>query len=393
MLRDKEFKILSMMIRDHKTIPFIRSFLKDMYDFTANATYKAILKLKDNNEIVNIINLSREMGMDVSEAKKHYEGLLCLTNPGDYQQADAYVDEYLEERNEKEIIETAEKMQELFDNGMTNRDIAQKFMEIANRERQKEKVWSIGEAVYETVEELSSAGNEIIKTGFKSLDFLINLRRGNLAIISARPKVGKTTMALNMAYRMAMGKRKVLFLSFEMRVQEITQKLINLAAQTSQGNIADRSRNIGKVGDNLAIVDGYTMPIPRIRALIKKMKPDVVFIDQLDCLLVDKKLDRHDLRVGANVMELKAMAQELQIVIVLLHQLNRGSEKEEKPELYHLKDSSVIEQKCDVAMLLWSKESSDMPSRIYCSVAANRMGGTGEVPMMMFKPQSRIEEV
>lgn len=389
---DKESKFLGLMILNQDNIQIFNNCIKSFYEPVQNAYYQAFVKIKQNNQPLTFKHISEHTGFSMLEVDSEYKEFVKFVLPSDHKNVEQLIDEYLELRNEHELQELCENIQDEFDNGLTNQQIADKVNEIVNRRRVSLNVKGVSEAVYEAVEEITAPASEVIPTKFHGLDELVKIRKGNLIIISARPKVGKTTVAINIASNIARSK-KVLFVSLEMRTQEIIQKFYNRAAKSSNGAEIDRAQALINQNLNLRLIDAPAMSIDDIRQLIRKEKPDVVFIDQLDCLVVNKKLERHDLRVGENVTKLKELASSTETAIVLLHQLNRGADKDEKPGLSHLKDTSIVEQKCDAALLLWSKNDGGYPRELFCSVAANRMGDTGMVNFIMFGNQSRIEEV
>ena len=390
--KDTESKFIGMMIINHELIQVFNNCVKTFFEPIQDAYYQALVKIKQNNQPITIKHLSENTGFPMLEVEVEYREFIRFVIKSDLQNVEQLIDEYLEQRNEYDLQELCENIQDEFNKGISNEDFLEKASAIVNRKRISLNVKTVDEAVYEAIEEITTPASEVIPTGFNRLDSLVKIRKGNLIIISARPKVGKTTVAINIAANIAKNK-KVLFISLEMRTQEIIQKFYNMSARSNCGADIDRAQTLIRQRLNLRIIDGATMSIGDIKQLIRKEKPEVLFVDQLDCLLIDKKIERHDLRVGENVMALKSLATTTETAIILLHQLNRGADKDERPGLTHLKDTSIVEQKCDAALLLWSKDDGGYPRDLFCKVAANRMGDTGIINFSMYGNQSRVEEV
>ncbi len=247
--------------------------------------------------------------------------------------------------------------------------------------------------VEETIELLGDHG-EVYPTGLTELDNTVQLTGGNLMIVSALPKTGKSTVALNMANNMIRAKKKIAYFSFEMSSSEVIQKLVSLRSRKKIKNrdtFVEYSKELlsSQVNDYFKLVNSNGYTIPQIKKYITDNDVKVAYIDQLDCLPTDKRERRHDLRIGNNVVELKNLAVELNIVIVLLHQLNRTSATLGMPEVHNLKDSQVVEQKADAVILLNKVEDSD---DLWCKVGANRMGAEGTCRLEFIRDLSLIRD-
>jgi len=236
----------------------------------------------------------------------------------------------------------------------------------------------------------------IYQTGFNCLDSKLKIRSGNLIVLSGTPKTGKSTMALNIANNMVDSGKKIAYFSFEMSTNEVVQKLVSLRSGfvcDTADKFAKNSRYITKesFNNNFKLISSTAYTVPAIKKYVIENKIQILFIDQLDCMPINMNEKRHDLRVGANVMALKHLAIELNIAVVLLHQLNRASKGGEMPEVHHLKDSQIVEQKADAVILLNQDSSND--NVIWCKIGANRMGGTGTATLNFIKRISKFEEI
>ena len=237
-----------------------------------------------------------------------------------------------------------------------------------------------------------------ISTGFKSLDGITTgIGGSSLVIVAATPKTGKSTFALNMAYNMAVEGKKVLYFSFEMSEEENAQKIVSMCSLNYSGEKMKYDTNRHRVQKNLPLkfITASSLDVMQIKAEIQRDAPDIVYIDQLDCIPTPKK-ERYDIAVGEVVVGLKKICVDQKIPIFLLHQLGRAAMKDSgSPELYHLKNSQIVEQKADIVMLLKrDKDAEDSGNfeDIQVHVKANRMGGEGFVTLKMNPRVSAFRE-
>jgi replicative DNA helicase len=234
-----------------------------------------------------------------------------------------------------------------------------------------------------------------VAIAFPLLGSLLALKKKQLVVISARPKVGKTTFALNLVNQIAKEGKKCLIFSFEMSGFEIVQKLVNLNYPKADKDL-DYTKKVQNFlrkshGENIVIIESSGLSPAEIKLKIQTHNPEIVIIDQLDCLPLNHRIERHDLRVGENVSALKKIAIETGTLLFLLHQLNRGADAKITPELQNLKDTSIVEQKADIVLMLWEKIISGYPT-FFCRIGANRMGDTGTVSFDFLKSASLFLE-
>ncbi len=243
-------------------------------------------------------------------------------------------------------------------------------------------------------------GNEEFKlnTGFKQLDGLLNgMRAGNLVVLAGRPSMGKTTFAINILRNILLYHEMppCLFFSFEMNVSEILRSLICCTgglplndlkrSSVSDSSLAKLTYATGVLNKApLKIVtQGSTIGMLKAEARnYKKKYPALSFIliDYLG-MISKPKSENRNLEIGAITRELKLLAGELQIPILLLSQLNRDSDKKNDttPQLHNLRDSGSVEQDADVVMFVHRK---DRDRNVKIIVAKNRSGACGEVPLI-----------
>lgn len=204
----------------------------------------------------------------------------------------------------------------------------------------------------------------LVETCFSGIDKVIGgFRKSELIIIGGRPGSGKTTLALNMAYKMAAKGKKVAYFSLEMAQPELMDKLVKQAIELDAYN----ESNIDQVVTTKRYIDGLKLKIydnPRLKindiySICKFEKDlDCVFIDHLAILQSERKYSGQYERITDLSGRLKVMAKELNLPIVVLAQLNRQLENRElkAPTLADLRDSGSIEQDADLVCFVYRPE-------------------------------------
>lgn len=234
----------------------------------------------------------------------------------------------------------------------------------------------LNESIEEAIKEIESAqrrGDDFtgIPTGFIELDQMTHgLHPGQLAIIAARPAVGKSTFALDIARHAAVvRKQPTIFFSLEMGRAEIAMRLMSAESaiplqSMRKGTVSesDWSRiaaTRGKINDApLYIDDSPNMTLVEIRAKCRRLAQQVdlkmIVIDYIQLMTSGKKVESRQQEVSEFSRALKLLAKELRVPVVALSQLNRQTEqsKDKKPELSHLRESGSLEQDADVVVLL-----------------------------------------
>ena len=230
--------------------------------------------------------------------------------------------------------------------------------------------------VYDKLQKLSSADSDQYKgytTGFTDLDRSITgLNKSDLVIIGARPAMGKTSLALNMARNTAMlGKKKVVFFSLEMTKEQLAQRVLATEARVEStkmrtGNItSDEWARLATATSLLSNCELYfddtsNMTVPEMKSRIRRLRDvDAVFVDYLQLMKSGQRIENRVQEVSEITRNLKLMARDLNIPVVVLAQLARSTEgrgKSHKPQLSDLRESGSIEQDADIVIMLYRKE-------------------------------------
>ena len=230
---------------------------------------------------------------------------------------------------------------------------------------------------YEQIEELAKLHGELsgVPTGFIDLDgYLTGLHPGELIILGARPSMGKTSLAMNIASYAALKKhRSVAVFTLEMPREQIVMRMMCSDARVDmqrvrKGTLTDDdwvrlARSLGSMADAPMYIDDTaaitpTMLRSRCRRLMMDKKLELVMIDYLGLMHGDTHSESRQLEVSEISRQLKAIALELKIPIIACAQLSRANKDrvDKRPVLSDLRDSGSIEQDADVVLFLHREE-------------------------------------
>ena len=260
-----------------------------------------------------------------------------------------------------------------------------------------------------------------VPTGYPSLDrMLMGLREGQLVIIGARPAVGKTSFALNLALNAASEGYTVAFFSLEMSGKEIAQRFICAHAQVSMSNFRTGKispqewANIGQAAEDLSSLDiliddtpGIT--VTEIRAKARRMlhnkEKAIIILDYLQLVSppAGRRAESRTVEVSEMSRALKIMAKELAVPVISLSQLSRAVESRtgKRPQLSDLRDSGSIEQDADIVMFLDRSSNEQEAGRedrppegiTRIIVAKNRSGPIGDVDLVFLAASTKFYEL
>jgi len=257
-----------------------------------------------------------------------------------------------------------------------------------------------------------------VKTGFVDLDNLIGgLHPNELIILAARPSMGKTALALNIAENIALEKKTVLFVSLEMAKLELAMRLIcsrtklsshkirrNLLSKEEIGYFLDAANELGNVP--MYIDDTPSRSIAEIAAVARRLKRQqdlqLLIIDYIGLIRPENSDEPRQEQVAKIARQLKLLARELHLPVLCLSQLNRQADtrgKDERPRLSQLRESGAIEQDADVVMFVHREEmymsheqaaENDLVNKAELIVAKQRNGATDDVDLIFRKEWTRF---
>ncbi len=292
--------------------------------------------------------------------------------------------------------------------------------------RVSDKTFKMKDAVFsaiESIEKLYERKGEVsgLPTGFTDLDKMTDgLHAGEMIVIAARPSMGKTALAMNIAERVALnGSHAVGVFSLEMSSQQLVQRLLCSRAKVNLGKVRDGfmaerdfqnlTTAAGALAESSLIIDdSAALSILELRATARRMKAQhdikLIVIDYLQLLKSTSKRaqENRQIEIAEISSGIKALAKELELPIIVLAQLNRNPEARTggKPRLSDLRESGSIEQDADVVGLLVreeyyaenNEEKEEAAGKATLVIAKQRNGPVGDVDLTFLKEFTRFED-
>ena len=421
-----EKSLLGAIMLSDAAMPEILTLLKprDFYEKRHQTIFGAMVNLYDQHKPIDLLTLTAELKS--LKKLKEIGGATYLTELSNFVPAASHAKAYAE------IIEKASVRRRLIEAGT---EISNKAYEedadvenlIGDAEKELFKVSdNIVKSDYVGMEELLADALERVvelhknkgalrglKTGFRDLDKkTAGFQKGDLIIVGARPAMGKTTFAQNLAYNIAnINKRGVLFFSLEMAAKEIVDRMISDVSGVDNwkmrtGNLTDEE--FARIDDALGemdeipiyIDDNSSLSIIELRNKARRAVHDhdigIIIVDYLQLL---QGSDRYRGQRVQEVTEisrgLKILARELEIPVVALAQLSRNVTGRENPRpvLSDLRESGSIEQDADLVMFLhrpdYYKQNDDNYEDTHITellIAKHRHGAIGKIDLY-FHPE------
>lgn len=266
------------------------------------------------------------------------------------------------------------------------------------------------------IDEMSKLEGNItgITTGFIDLDKKTSgFQKSDLIILAARPSMGKTAFALNIAQQTALkGNSKVIIFSLEMSKEQLGQRMLSMESKVEieklrRGDI-DRKEweQIHIALDNLAKAEVFIDDTPGINVMEIKNKCrrlktekglDLVIVDYLQLMNFDGRADNRQQEITALSRAFKQLARELECPVLVLSQLSRAPElrQDHRPILADLRESGSIEQDADIVMFLfrdeyYTKEASEKPNLCDVIIAKQRNGPTDTIELTWIGKHTRF---
>lgn len=421
-----EKSLLGAIMLDENVLPEIITITKasDFYDENHRIIFEAMSNLYDAHKPIDLLTLTNELKS--LKKLKQIGGAAYLTELSNFvpaaSHAKAYADIVKKTSTQRRLIKAGtEIVSKAYEDGAEVDELVgkaeQELFEVSDNIVRSD-YRPMGELLndaFERIETLQKNKGALrgLKTGFRDIDKkTAGLQKGDLVIIGARPAMGKTTFAQNLAYNIAgINNKGVLFFSMEMAANEIIERMISDVSGVNNWNI--RTGNVSddefaKIGDAMAemaeipiyIDDTSSMTIMELRNKARRAAHDhdigVIIIDYLQLL------DGSDRYKGQRVQEvteisrgLKILARELNVPVVALAQLSRNVTGRENPRpiLSDLRESGSIEQDADLVMFLhrpdYYKQNDDNYEETHITeviIAKHRHGETGKVELY-FHPE------
>ncbi len=301
------------------------------------------------------------------------------------------------------------------DEARTIMDLAEQKIYSVLQGRNTQDVASIREIIleaYDILHQLSYNKEDVmgVPTGFRDLDSLIvGLNKSDLCLIAARPGMGKTSFALNIAQNVALhsGKSVVIF-SLEMSKEQLVNRMLSSEAMVDSyklrtGELTEEdwtklARAAGLLSTaKIYIDDNSGINAMEMKAKCRRIKDlGLVVIDYLQLMQGTKRSDNRVAEVSEISRSLKIMAKELNVPVICLSQLSRGPESrtDKRPMLSDLRESGSIEQDADMVLFLFREDYYDKETErrniAECIVAKNRHGSTNKVELQWLGQYTRF---
>ncbi len=394
----------------------------DFYVAEHQHIYTALIKMYNQNktiDVVTLVNMLVEMGDRDEAGGIQYITLLAESVP-----SASNVKDYAKIVKDKSTLRRLIRVcDEINEDAYSESDVRtvidsaeQKIFDISHNNDTKEfrHIRDVLQNVYRDLETLSETKGAVTgaKTGFSGLDkVLVQMGKGDLVIVGARPGMGKTSFALNIATNVAKSTKKaVAIFSLEMSGEQLVTRIISSEAMVDShtlrtGQLANEDwDNIADVisslsGCDIYIDDTSAITTTEMKSKLRRLNNlGLVVIDYIGLMQTTSNSDNRAQQVGEISRNLKIMAKDFGIPIICCAQLNRGTESRpgqgKRPTLADLRDSGSIEQDADIVLFLYrdeyykdisgaeaSPEAADTANTAEVIVAKNRHGSVGNIKM------------
>jgi replicative DNA helicase len=425
--RDAERSLLGSMLRDNNIIPEAINLVRadHFYVYGHQKIFEAITKLNDDSgKPADIVTVAEFLA--VAKQMEDIGGPAYLAELWDAAPSAAHYRHYAEIIRQKAIARnlihactdlSAEAFDQAIPSGELLDSAERRILEIAEMGITGDTV-TLQDAIKEAYDRLDARKDPEHQTsgvmsGYLDLDSLTaGFQNSELIVLAARPSVGKTAFALNIARHVVVEEGlPVLFVSLEQARIELAERLLCCQARVDshkmrRGHLGtDDMSKIMEAGgilseSKLFIDDTPGQSMLRIAANARRLKKRhdlrLVMIDYLQLIDPDDRRESRQEQVSGISRRLKFLARELKVPVVALAQVNRSSEdrQDHRPRLSDLRESGAIEQDADTVMMLHRPdyhEPGQQEGLIEVIVAKQRNGPTGEVSLMYVKQFMRFE--
>ena len=426
---EAEEAVLGSILINQETIYEVSELLdiEDFYRKNHRTIYKAMLNLSTSKKAIDIITLTNYL-THISKLEE-VGGIVFVTSLANKVPSTANLKHYINIVKEKSmlrnIINIAEHMESMsYDNEQldTPEVILDKTEQMISRLTKKMIVTKVdniqGQTLkaYMDIENIINHKDELLglETGLYDLDnFLQGLKNSDFMILAARPSMGKTAFALNIASHLSIKKdTPVVFFSLEMSSNQLIHRIFSSRGliplfDLKSGNLDDaHTQKLIKVSNKLSqtklIINDEISNLMSLRSIARKLKREndikLIIIDYLQ-LLEGTRRENRNLEISEISRSLKILAKELDIPIIALSQLSRSVESRQvkKPMLSDLRESGSLEQDADIVMFLYREDyynpETENKNITDVIIAKNRNGPTGTIPVYFHKEYVRFQDL
>ena len=393
-----ENQIIGSFILDKDTHRYINKLTEGYFSLdNSRKIFNVIKQLYKENEEISVITINNKLAVNTDKTqvlKKLFEITDNIITTSDIKIA---VEKLKDNYNRKQIHKLILKV---------NKDIRNADKTVS--EIKTENMQDVFIKVLGDIEEKKQKGDYYsFYTGFFDLDkYTDGLHNSELTCIGARPGVGKTAFALNIAINIAQKGKKVYFCSLEMSAEQIMQRIIGYYTgintqflrtgrlkNEEMERIAEQTNNILSLNLKIDTKIRYVEDLENvISALKEKEEIDILIVDYLTLLKSKEKFAIRELEVAEISRKLKLLALDLKIPVVILVQLNRDAENK-VPTMANIRESGSIEQNCDNIIFLHNEDLDKQPNIITVILEKQRQGTTGSLKLMFNKRYSRFVNI
>ncbi len=423
---EAEQSVLGSMIIDKVAIGEAIEVLRpdDFYRDTHKTIYEAIVDLYQKDSAVDIVTLSEKLKANnqldlvggITYVTELSGSVITTSNVG------SYIGIVKDKSTLRRLIRASN---EIIDESYNNQDSVEDIVGIAekkifdiasNRETSDfEAMSAVLERGFNEIEKLfiNKGMTTGVPSGFNDLDAKTSgFQKGDMVLIAARPSMGKTTFALNIAENAALrsGKRVAIF-SLEMSKEQLAYKLLCSEAHVDMlrlrtGNLDERdwenlARASGPLGSSKIFIDDTAgITVMEMRSKCRRLKIehgiDLIIIDYLQLMAGSKGNESRQQEVSEISRSIKAIAKEMQCPVIALSQLSRAPEQraDHRPMLSDLRESGSIEQDADLVMFLYRDEYYDKETEdknmAECIIAKQRNGPVGTIKLAWLGQYSKF---
>lgn len=428
---DAEMAVIGAILIDNSALSIVTELLSDdaFYKKAHCDIFRALLTVAEKGEAIDVITLSEELKR--LGTYHSIGGAAYLTTIMDNVHSAANAEYYarlvfekyllrrlitisgeiatqalLGEQGAREVLDEAERL--IFE--VSERGVRKTFEPIGKIIKER---FENLEKLYEDPQRISG-----LATAFDELDaYTSGFQNAELVIVAGRPSMGKTSFALNIAQYLGIKQKiPVGVFSLEMSSEQLVMRLL-----CSEARIDSHRLRMGYIKSSefaeLAIVAGYLSEAPiyiddsagismmELRAKARRLKSEVnvgcIFIDYLQLITSGERFENRQQQISAISRNLKSLAKELDIPVIVLSQLSRAVESrggDRRPMLSDLRESGAIEQDADTVLMLYRPEfyegeESEHAGTAEVIIAKQRNGPTGTVKLAFMKEYTRFERL
>lgn len=398
----------------------------DFYNELHRKIFSAIRTLFSLNKPIDLLTVTEtlERNEKIDADTITYIANIYANNEGLSSNQDAYIDILKEKSVLRSLAEFSDEIKAL---SLEDKSPAKNVLEKAEKELfeisqggLRNSLTALEDIMSETVQTIMKRvqnRGELsgVTTGFTDLNSLLGgFQKSDLVLLAARPSMGKTALAVNLAVNAAKAGKKVAMFSLEMSKTQIGQRILAAFAQmnlsslfkgelegTDLVNLITASNELSNY--NLHIDDTAAISLIELKAKLRRLKMeeglDLVVIDYLQLMTTGERIENRVQEISQISRSLKAIAKELDVPVLALSQLSRALEQrpDKRPKLSDLRESGAIEQDADIVMFLYRdyvyNKETENPNLAEVIVSKHRNGPIGVVNLIWKDEYTRFFDV